>query len=372
MAAELEPLFQETLAHLLKPVKAYLADDRVTEVMINGPSEIYIERSGRLTKVPETFESTDALTAAARNIAQFSGKRLTADTASVEARLPDGSRVHIVQPPAARKGMCISIRRFSKQKLNLKQLVTRGALTAECAEFLGVAVRLKKNIIVSGGTGSGKTTLLNCLSAMIPSNERIIVIEDSTELQLQQDHVVPFEAQASDRYGKGGVSIRELFKGSLRMRPDRIIVGECRGGEALDMIQAMSSGHGGSMSTCHADTPRDALTRLEIMGLMGGVDLPLVALRSQVASAVNFIVQVTRAADGVRRIVDVTEVLGVDENNRYQIQAVFSFAAREADKPPVLIWTGKRPSFADAVHYDPTLISETTLTREIWTTPKPA
>jgi pilus assembly protein CpaF len=366
MEASLKPIFEETLTHLLAPIRSYLSDDSVTEIMINGAEEIYIERAGRLSRIQERFPSEEALQAAARNIAQYAGKRLTSEQASIEARLPDGSRVHIVQPPAARKGLCIAIRRFSKKKLDLGQLVERRALTPQCAEFLSVCVKIKKNVMVSGGTGSGKTTLLNCLSAMIPATERIIVIEDSSELQLQQEHVVPFEAQAADRFGKGGISIRELFKGSLRMRPDRIIVGECRGGEALDMIQAMSSGHGGSMSTCHADTPRDALGRLETMALMGGVDLPLMSLRAQVASAVNVIVQVSRTADGQRRIVDVTEVLGIDDNYRYQTRQLFCLRRSVDGGADELAWSGQVPSFAAVVRYDHSTLPKDSLTTQIW------
>ena len=347
MTAALIPIFAETLEELLAPVRDYLQDDSVSEVMINGPAEVYIERAGRVEHVDASFASEEGLNAAARNIAQFAGKRLSPESPSIEARLPDGSRVHIVQPPAARKGLCIAIRKFSKHKLSLSDLVQRGAMTEMCSHFLSVAVQIKKNIIVSGGTGSGKTTLLNCLSAMIPDHERIIVIEDSSELQLQQAHVVPFEAQPADRFGKGGISIRELFKASLRMRPDRIIVGECRGGEALDMIQAMSSGHGGSMSTLHADRPRDALSRLETMALMGGVDLPLVALRAQVAAAVDLIVQVSRSADGRRGIVEVAEVLGLDEQIRYTLRTLFEMRSLDESNATAhgLTWTGEPPSF---------------------------
>lgn len=352
----LKPLFAETLRELLAPVYAYLENDSVSEIMINGPTEIYIESGGRIRKVPETFESDEALRAAARNIAQYSGKRLTMEESSIEARLPDGSRVHVVQPPAARKGLCIAIRKFSKHQLGLADLVSRGAMTAECADFLSVAVRAKKNILVSGGTGSGKTTLLNCLSAMIPENERIIVIEDSSELQLQQEHVVPLEAQPADRFGKGGISIRELFRASLRMRPDRIVVGECRGGEALDMVQAMSSGHGGSMSTLHADGAAEALSRLETLALMGGVELPLMALRAQISNAVDLVVQVNRAASGWRGVVEVAEILGMDPDHRYVVSPLLLPEEGSGPSSEVrLTWTGRRPSFAEAARRQFTL-----------------
>lgn len=323
MTATLHSLFQETLSYLLAPVQSLLADERVSEVMINGPDEIYIEQAGRISRTELKFADAGALEAAARGIAQFSGKRLTPSHLSLEARLPDGSRVHIVQPPAARNGLCIAIRKFAKSRLSIDDLVARGALTAEAAAFLSDAVLVRKNIIVSGGTGSGKTTLLNCLSAQIPSYERILVIEDTTELQLQQEHVVQLEAQAPDRFGESGISIRELFRASLRMRPDRILVGECRGGEALDMIQAMTSGHSGSLSTCHADTPHDTLARLEVMSLMSGVELPLQALRAQIASAVHLIVQVARHADGKRGVTEIASVTGLDEQSRYRVKTLF-------------------------------------------------
>jgi len=282
--AEVANIYQQTLGHLLAPIEGLLNDPAVTEVMINGPAEIFIEKAGRIEATDARFEDDAALFAAMRNIAQYVGKRLVADTPSIEARLPDGSRVHIVQAPAARKGLCVAIRKFARKNLDLAALVESDTLSDEAAEFLGVCVALAKNVMVSGGTGSGKTTLLNCLSALIAESDRILVLEDSSELQLQQPHVVPFEVQAPDRYGRGGISIRDLFRASLRMRPDRIIVGECRGGEALDMIQAMTSGHSGSLSTCHANHPRDALARLETMALMADVELPLHALRPQVAS----------------------------------------------------------------------------------------
>jgi pilus assembly protein CpaF len=342
-------IYERTLEHFLRPVGEFLNDPTVSEVMINGFDEVYIERRGLLERTDASFGDATALEAAVRNIAQFVGKRLTPETPSIEARLPNGSRVHIVQAPAARKGLCVTIRKFEKKKLDLQSLIDRGSLSEEAAEFLGICVSLAKNIIVSGGTGSGKTTLLNCLSGLIAQDERIIVLEDSSELQLQQEHVLPFEAQAPDRNGRGGVTIRELFRASLRMRPDRIIIGECRGGEALDMIQAMTSGHSGSLSTCHANTPLDALNRLETMALMAGVEIPLFALRSQVASAIDLIVQISRFPDGARRLTHISEVLPLSENSRYQVQDVFLYdpaaARRKGIEAPQLEWTGARPTF---------------------------
>ncbi len=341
-------LYRATLAHLLGPIQPFLDDPGVTEVMINGPDEIYIERAGRLERTDACFADEDSLRAALRNIAQFVGKRLIPEQPSLEARLPDGSRVHIVQPPAARKGLCATIRKFSEQRLSLNDLVARGTLTAAAAEFLGLCIMLEKNIIVSGGTGSGKTTLLNVLSSMIPTTDRIIVLEDSTELQLQQPHVLPFEVQAPDRHGRGGMTIRELFRASLRMRPDRIVVGECRGGEALDMIQAMTSGHSGSLSTCHANTPKDALNRLETLALMAGVEIPLVALRAQVGSAIDLIVQIDRiGAD--RRVTYISEVGGLTEARTLTVIDLFRYNSHAASLVP----TGIVPSFTDQLRFNP-------------------
>lgn len=344
-------LYDFSTAHFLAPVSEYMKDDSVSEVMINGPDEIYVERGGRLEKTDASFEDADSLYAAVRNIAQYVGKRLTSENMSIEARLPDGSRVHIVQSPAARKGICVAIRKFSKSKLDVSGLIRGGSLTEESAEFLSVAVGSARNIIVSGGTGSGKTTLLNCLSAMIPDGERIIVLEDSSELQLQKEHVVPFEVTPPDRYGRGGINMRGLFRASLRMRPDRIIVGECRGGEALDMIQAMNSGHGGSMSTAHANSPLDALARLEVMSLMGDIDMPLTALRTQIAAAIDLVVQITRFHSGERRITHISEVCPLTASGDYETRDIFVLQSqsdgREVSRS--LVATGNVPGFADEV-----------------------
>ncbi|MBW1686267.1 MAG: CpaF family protein [Deltaproteobacteria bacterium] len=342
-------IYRKTLEHFLAPIQPYLDDSSVSEVMINGADEIYVERGGKLERVDARFDDDAALEAAMRNLAQFVGKRLVPEAPSIEARLPDGSRVHIVQAPAARKGTCVAIRKFAKQKLDLAALVSAGALSAEAAEFLGICVGIHKNLIVSGGTGSGKTTLLNCLSSFIDDGERVIVLEDSSELQLQQNHVLPFEVQPADRHGRGGMTIRDLFKASLRMRPDRIVIGECRGGEALDMIQAMTSGHSGSLSTVHANSPEDALNRLETMALMGGVDIPLYALRSQVASAVDAIVQISRFPDGSRRLTHVSEVLNLGESGAYRTVDIFRFESRGRDAEGKIlgefVWTGEHPTF---------------------------
>lgn len=340
--AHVTAIYERTLGHFLEPIAAFLEDPSVSEVLVNGFDEIFVERAGRLERTDARFTDALALEAAVRNVAQFAGKRLVPETPSLEARLPDGSRVHVVQAPASRRGLCMAIRKFSRQQLDLAALVERGSLSEEAAEFLGLCVALAKNVVVSGGTGSGKTTLLNCLSAMIPSGQRIIVLEDSSELQLQQEHVLPFEAQPPDRHGRGGMTIRELLRASLRMRPDRIIVGECRGHEALDMIQAMTSGHSGSLSTLHANTPLDALGRLETMALMADVQLPLHALRAQVASAIDVVVQISRMADGTRRVTFVSEVGELGDDGRHRLTDLFHVDPSSH----ALVWTGARPAFA--------------------------
>ena len=361
-------LYDQTLGHLFLPIKHLLDDESVSEVMINGSKEVYIERKGLLEKTDVSFNSELELEAAIRNVAQFVGKRLTEDEPSIEARLPDGSRVHIVQAPAARKGLCVAIRKFSQHKLSIDSLIEYGSLTDSSAEFLKLCVILAKNIIVSGGTGSGKTTLLNCLSSFIGDSERIIVLEDSSELQLQQEHVVPFEAQAASRDGRGGISIRELFRASLRMRPDRIVVGECRGGETVDMIQAMTSGHAGSLSTCHANTPLDALSRLEVMSLMGDVELPLHALRIQISSAIDLIVQINRFHDGKRKITAISEVLSLDEDGKYQVQDIYALDFKEGQpaSSAILMPTGVTPTFANEIN-QANLGSLIKNTKAVWT-----
>jgi pilus assembly protein CpaF len=360
-------LYEETMKRLLAPVVPYLEDESISEIMINGPDEIWVESSGKIRAVDAQFADTHALESAARNICQFVGKRLTPENPSIEARLPDGSRVHIMQPPAARKGICIAIRKFSKHKLSMASLIEFGALTPEASEFLGLCVTLAKNVMVSGGTGSGKTTLLNCLSAMIHSDERIIVLEDSSELQLQQEHVVPFESQPPDKQGRGGIDIRGLMRASLRMRPDRVIVGECRGGEALDMIQAMNSGHSGSLSTVHANNPLDSLRRLETLCLMADVALPLAALRSQVASAIDVVVQVSRLHDGSRKITHVSEIIDIDKDGQYRVNDLFLLTSKNIDGKieKQLEYCGGQPTFAADIKSEG-MVDRVVLSKECW------
>jgi pilus assembly protein CpaF len=316
-------VYEQTLLSLLEPVRSYLDDARVTEIMINGPDRIYIERFGKVERTDARFASQEALMSAVRNIAQFVGRPVGPFHSILEARLPDGSRVEAILPPSSADGPSIAIRRFSKEKLTMAKLLELDSLSKGAMELIRALVLAKQNIIVAGGTGSGKTSLLNALSSFIPKEDRIVVIEDARELQLQQEHVVQLEARPADSRGRGQVTIRDLFKATLRMRPDRIVVGEIRSGEALELIQAMTSGHGGCMSTVHATYPSDTLNRLETMALMSSVELPLFALRAQIASAVNVIVQTSRLRDGSRAVTHVTEVVGVHPERGYQLADLY-------------------------------------------------
>ncbi len=317
-------VFAETLLQFFEPVRAYLEDPSVSEVMINGPNQIYVERKGKLVLTDAKFPSREALLAALRNAAQFVGKPVDELRPILEGRLPDGSRIEAILPPAAPDGPHVAIRRFFQETLTVDRLVGFGALTADAALALRAFVASKLNILVAGGTGSGKTSMLNALSSFVPDGERVVIIEDSREVQLQRDHVVQLEARPPDPKGRGQVTVRDLFRATLRMRPDRIVVGEIRGGEALDLIQAMTSGHGGCLSTLHATYPRDTLARLETMAMMSDLQMPLVALRIQLGSAVNMIVQVSRFQDGSRKMTHITEVTGFDQaTGEYQTHDVF-------------------------------------------------
>ena len=317
-------VFEETLLQFFQPIRRYLEDPAVSDIMINGPDQVYVEKKGTLHLTDARFENREALVAALRNAAQFVGKHVDEHRPILEGRLPDGSRIEAVLPPAAPDGPVVSIRRFFKETLTVDKLIGFGAMSEDCATALQALVVSKLNILVAGGTGSGKTSMLNALSSFIPEGERVVVIEDSRELQLQRDHVCVLEARPPDPKGRGQVTIRDLFRATLRLRPDRIVVGEIRSGEALDLIQAMTSGHGGCMSTLHATYPRDTTSRLETMAMMSDVEMPLTALRIQLASAVNIIVQVSRLQDGSRKITHVTEVLGYDaRDEQYQMQDIF-------------------------------------------------
>ena len=317
-------VFEETLLQFLAPIRPFLDDPAVSDIMINGPFQIYVEKKGQLHLTNARFETREALVAALRNAAQYVGKHVDEMKPILEGRLPDGSRIEAVLPPAAPEGPCVSIRRFFKETLTVQRLVNFGALTPDVASALQALVVSKLNILIAGGTGSGKTSMLNALSSFIPEGERVVVIEDSRELQLQREHICMLEARPPDPKGRGEVTIRDLFRATLRLRPDRIVVGEIRSGEALDLIQAMTSGHGGCMSTLHATYPRDTTSRLETMAMMSDIDMPLTALRIQLASAVNIICQVSRLQDGSRKITHITEVLGFDSNKgEYILQDIF-------------------------------------------------
>jgi pilus assembly protein CpaF len=317
-------VFAETLLQFFAPIRAYLEDPTVTDVMINGPEEIFIERRGRIERTDARFESREALAAALRNAAQFAGKHVDEQRPILEGRLPDGSRIEAVLPPAAPDGPFVAIRRFFRETLTIARLIQLGSLTEDAASTLHAIVASKLNVVVAGGTGSGKTSMLNALASYVPSGERVVVIEDSRELQLQGDHVVQLEARPPDHKGRGAVEIRDLFRATLRLRPDRIVVGEIRGGEALDLIQAMTSGHGGCLTTLHATYPRDTLTRLETMAMMSDVEMPLVAIRLQIASAIQFIVQTARLQDGTRKVTHISEVQAYDvATSTYAVRDVF-------------------------------------------------
>ncbi|MBO5643541.1 MAG: Flp pilus assembly complex ATPase component TadA [Kiritimatiellae bacterium] len=317
-----EDVFNEALR--LGPLEELLADDTVSEIMVNGPDRVFIERNGKLVLSDCRFTDEQSVLSVIERIVSPLGRRIDESQPYVDARLKDGSRVNAIIAPLALSGPTITIRKFSKKALGVADFIRFGTWTANAAEFMRLCVLLRKNIIVAGGTGSGKTTLLNLLSGFIPRNERIVTVEDAAELRLQQPHVVRLEARPPNIEGKGAVTIRDLVKNCLRMRPDRIIVGECRGGEALDMLQAMNTGHDGSLTTIHANSPRDVISRLETMVLMSGMELPSRAIREQIASAVDIIIHESRLADGSRKVVAITEVTGL-EGNQIVTQDIFTF-----------------------------------------------
>ena len=319
-------ILKEVLNELLGygPLQPLLKDPEVTEVMVNGPKKVYVEKKGQLQKSSVVFDDDNHVLQIIDRIILPLGRRVDADSPTVDARLPDGSRVNAVIPPVSIDGPSITIRKFSKEKLDINALIDFGSITEKMAEFVRACVLAHLNIIISGGTGSGKTTLLNVLSSFIPENERIITIEDAAELQLQQDHVLRMETKPANLDGRGSVTIRDLVRNSLRMRPDRIVVGEVRGGEALDMLQAMNTGHDGSLTTLHSNSPRDAIARLETLVLMAGMDLPLKVVRQQIASAVDLIVQQTRLKDGTRKVTAITEVAGM-EGDTVVLTDIFKF-----------------------------------------------
>jgi pilus assembly protein CpaF len=344
-------IFNQVLNDLLGygPIQSLLDDPDVSEIMVNGPQKVFIEKGGKLIKSNVTFDDDDHVVRVIERIILPLGRRVDHDSPTVDARLPDGSRVNAVVRPVAIDGPSITIRKFRKDKLKVEDLINFGSMTRQMADFLEACVKARFNIVISGGTGSGKTTLLNVMSGFIPENERIITIEDAAELQLQQDHVMRMETKPPNVDGTSAVAIRELVKNSLRMRPDRIVVGEVRGGEALDMLQAMNTGHDGSLTTIHANTPRDAISRIETLVMMAGMDLPLKVVRQQISSAVDLIVQQTRLKDGQRKVTAVTEVAGM-EGDIIVLTDVFKFnqtgVTTEGKVLGEMSATGIRPNFS--------------------------
>jgi pilus assembly protein CpaF len=334
----------------LGPLEAFLADDDISEIMVNHAMQIYIEKKGKLTLSEKTFSSNQAVLGVIERIVAPIGRRIDESSPLVDARLKDGSRVNAIIPPLALKGPCITIRKFKKEKLQVSDLIKYKSVTPQMAEFMEMAVKARRNIVISGGTGSGKTTLLNIMTSFIPDDERIVTVEDAAELQIYQPHWVQLESRPPNLEGKGAITIRELVKNCLRMRPDRIVVGECRSGETLDMLQAMNTGHDGSLTTLHANTPRDAIARMETMCLMAGMDLPLKAIREQIAAAVHMIVQQTRFGDGSRRVTYITELTGM-EVDVVTMQDIFNFKQEGFDENNKVrgryIATGFVPKFYD-------------------------
>ena len=332
------------------PLERLLNDDSVTEVMVNGPDEVWVERQGRLYETNVRFTDESHLRRIINKIVAQVGRRVDESSPLVDARLPDGSRVNAIIPPLSLSGPIVTIRKFSKRRLDLNDMIRLGTLTTETVEFLSRCVHAELNILISGGTGSGKTTLLNALSTAIPDEDRILTIEDAAELRLNQRHVLRLEARPKNIEGEGEVTIRDLVRNSLRMRPDRIIVGEVRGAEALDMLQAMNTGHDGSLCTVHANAPRDALSRIETMVMMAGYDLPIKAIRSQVSSALDLIVHLERVEDGSRRVTAITEVQRM-ESDVVTMQDIFEFKLEQITSDRVVIGslqpTGLRPTFLD-------------------------
>jgi pilus assembly protein CpaF len=361
-------VFETSVQVFLAPVMGFIKDENVTEIMINGPFNIFIERKGIVEKTAVKFEDESALMAAVRNISQFVGRPIDDEHPFLDARLPDGSRIHAVVAPIARNGTTVAIRKFSQEKLQLKDLIAKGALTPDAARFLDICLYLKKNVMVSGGTGSGKTTILGILASRCMPNQRIVVLEDSSELKIHNEHVVFFESRPADEYGKGQVTLRELVKSSLRLRPDRVIVGEVRGPEALDLISSMNTGHSGSMGTVHSNNPRECLTRLETLALMSESEVPVQAIRAQVASAIQIVIQLSRMQDGSRKVTHISEGLGMDLQGNYRTQDIYLFEQTGRDKDGKVLGdirpTGAIPSFMREIEVNHLPFTREMLTRK--------
>jgi pilus assembly protein CpaF len=352
------------------PINPLLLDDEVSEVMVNGPNQVYCERKGKLVLTPIKFRDDEHVMSVIEKIVAPIGRRIDESSPMVDARLPDGSRVNAIIPPLALNGPTVTIRKFSKDPFQIEDLVNFGTLTADMATFMDACVKARLNIFVSGGTGSGKTTTLNVLSNFIPDDERIVTIEDAAELQLGQEHVVSLESRPANIEGKGAITIRDLVRNSLRMRPDRVVIGEVRGSEALDMLQAMNTGHDGSLATGHSNSPRDMIARLETMVLLGGVDLPIKAIREQISGALDLIIQQSRLKDGSRKITNITEVQGM-EGDVIVLQDIFTYVQEGVNEKGKIIGrlvpTGVRPKFyekleASGIHIPPSVFMD----EEVW------
>ena len=349
-----ELLINELFAYVASygPIEQYFYDPQISEIMVNGPNQIFIEKNGQMDLTDLRFDNNEHVRFAINHIINPMGRFISGKHPLIDSRLPDGSRVNAVVPPVSPNGPCITIWRFLKDKLTVEELIDLGTLTPQIAEFLSICVQASLNIVVAGNTSSGKTTLLNILTHQIPDWERIVTIEDSAELSLHQTHVVTLEAQPPDYRGEGAVTVRDLVRNALRMRPDRIVVGEVRGGEAIDMLQAMNTGHDGSLTTVHSNSPRDTISRLETMSMMAGLEMPLSAIRKQIASALNMIVQLSRFPDGSRRITNVSEVVGM-EGEVVTMTDIFKFQPTGVDQNRRIVGefraTGLRPSFSQAL-----------------------
>jgi pilus assembly protein CpaF len=360
-------LFEQIAAEILGfgPLQPLLEDNDITEVMVNGAKSCYFEKAGKILRAPISFESDEHVMRIIDRIVAPLGRRIDESSPYVDARLPDGSRVNAVIPPISLIGPCLTIRKFSRDPFTVEQLIDFGSITPSAVLFMEAAVKARFNIIISGGTGSGKTTLLNVLSGFIPNDERIITVENAAELQMRQDHVVTLESRPPNIEGRGEVTIRQLVINTLRMRPDRIIVGEIRGEESLDMLQAMNTGHDGSLTTAHSNSPRDTLARVETMALMAGMDLPVRAIREQIASAIDLIIHQSRMLDGTRKVVNITEVIGM-EGDVITMQDIFRFEQTAIEDGKVLgelIPTGLRPKYmekieAHGIHLPPSIFSK--------------
>lgn len=341
------------IANMLKPVKPFLESPKISEVMINGHEEVWVEMGGRIRKTDVKFDGPEELLAAVRAIGQFVGKTFDELHPRLDARLPDGSRVCATMPPVTKQGICVAIRRFFTEKLTMQQLLGFGSISEDAVEFLRICVEMKKNVLVSGGTGSGKTSLLNVITGLIPREERLLILEDVKELQPQSVHIVQMECAPGDKEGKGKVEMKDLLHSTLRMRPDRIIIGEIRGGEALDLINAINTGHGGAMATIHASSPTQALQKLETLTLYSGYDLPLMAVRSMVAMAIEVVVQTNRYKDGSRKISNIGEVMALNQDGSYATRDIYKFEYDGVDAERKVMggvrWTGELPTFVNDI-----------------------